>query len=151
TPPPLAKAWTYCFYTDDKDCKINREGGYNTPLRHIGADLAWDIYNRFSRFNIPVDVIGHSMGGLILRAALAGVAHGDDGFPPYLLVEDAVTVSTPHHGTYLAAMLVALGIELPWTGGPVQQAVDMEPNSDFLNWAEEAPQGYSGTFWTYIG
>jgi hypothetical protein len=38
------------------------------------------------------------MGGLISRVAITGTQFNTPGFPPYLFVEDAVTLSTPHNG-----------------------------------------------------
>ena len=46
----------------------------------------------------PVDIVGHSMGGLIARVALLGSAQGWEGFPPKLNVDNVVTLSTPHQG-----------------------------------------------------
>ncbi|MBI5497558.1 MAG: alpha/beta fold hydrolase [Deltaproteobacteria bacterium] len=60
-----------------------------------------------------IDVICHSMGGLLLRAALA--RHGADG-----LVRRAVTLGTPHAGTIIARF------------GPGQNAAEMRPGSAFL-------------------
>ncbi|MFJ2591339.1 esterase/lipase family protein, partial [Streptomyces sp. NPDC087538] len=50
-----------------------------------------------------VDLVGHSMGGLIIRAALAGYAKGDPTWPDTLYVEDVVTLGTPHKAAWLGA------------------------------------------------
>jgi hypothetical protein len=100
------------------------------------------IYDHFTTNGQAVDVVGHSMGGLIARYAVAGVANGDPDFPPSLLVEDALTMGTPHDGTGWA-----------WGCGWVE-CVEMRPGSSFLGWlASNAPnpQGTGGTDWTVMG
>jgi triacylglycerol esterase/lipase EstA (alpha/beta hydrolase family) len=42
------------------------------------------------------------MGGLIVRWARCRQSQPDEGYPPTLLVQDAVTVSTPHLGANIA-------------------------------------------------
>jgi pimeloyl-ACP methyl ester carboxylesterase len=60
----------------------------------------------------PVDVIAHSMGGLVARAALRRVGPG--------IVGQLVTIATPHHGTVFARLfrsrrsLQQMGPESPW-------------------------------------
>jgi hypothetical protein len=81
------------------------------------------------------------MGGLIARYALAGVAGSQPGFPPRLLVEDAVTLGTPHAGTGWAY------------GCAFAQCHEMRPGSPLMDWlAANArnPQGSGGTDWTAI-
>ena len=111
-------------------------------LEHLGYRLAWMLYNEYSSKGITVDVVAHSMGGLIARYALSQVARGHVDFPPYLYVEDAVTLGTPHSGTGWASFC--------WT----TQCEQMRPGSSFVNWlATNAPnpQGSGGTDWTAIG
>ena len=63
----------------------------------------------------PVDLIGFSLGGLIVRSYLAGkVPDEDDGFDPPAdpLVRKAVLVATPSFGSPLAS-LVPTGIQGP--------------------------------------
>jgi pimeloyl-ACP methyl ester carboxylesterase len=109
----------------------------NTDIRH----LAWH-FAHWLRASIPgdppVDVVGHSMGGLIVRYAL-GKQTGDW---PALNIEDVVTLGTPHGGVNFAS----------WTG--TVQGNQMEPDSFFTGWlAEHAPnpQGSGATEWTIIG
>ncbi|HEX7168280.1 MAG TPA: hypothetical protein VF230_14975, partial [Acidimicrobiales bacterium] len=89
-----------------------------------------------------VDIVAHSMGGLIARYALAQVARRHADFPPYLYVEDAVTLGTPHSGTGWASWC--------WT----TQCEQMRPGSSFVNWLgtnAPNPQGSGGTDWTAVG
>ncbi|HEX2038733.1 MAG TPA: hypothetical protein VHF47_03255 [Acidimicrobiales bacterium] len=111
-------------------------------LEHLGYELAWMIHREFSSRGVTVDVVAHSMGGLITRYALAQVARGHADFPPYLYVEDIVTLGTPHAGTGWANFC--------WT----TQCEQMRPGSSFVNWlASNAPnpQGSGGTDWTAVG
>jgi hypothetical protein len=136
---PIARAWTFCYYSADTNCDLKVTGDRNRAVKDVGADLAWEIYDHFSKFNVAVDAVGHSMGGLVIRAAITGVQKGDPAFPPYLYVEDVTTLSTPHRGD-------------PAAGGCVfTQCYDMRSGSAFLTWLNDNAQASSGTDWTLIG
>ncbi len=45
-----------------------------------------------------VDVVGHSMGGLIVRGAVYGSSASQAGFSQPLMVEEAVMLAAPHDG-----------------------------------------------------
>lgn len=83
--------------------------------------------------------MAHSMGGLVLKAAMTGVANREDDFPPYLYIENAVTVSTPHQ-----AIPLALGCQF-------QQCVDMRGDSTFRQWVQPTPRSSIYTTWSLIG
>jgi hypothetical protein len=136
---PIARKWTYCYYSNDYNCDLLVPGDRNRPIKTVGADLAWEIFDHFSKFNVAVDAVGHSMGGLVIRAAINGVEKGDPAFPPYLYVEDVATLSTPHRGAPSAQVC------------QFTQCVDMRGSSVFLNWLYDNPQAWSGTDWTVIG
>src|SRR5688572_4826394 len=42
-------------------------------IRHLGYELAWMIHNRYSKLGETVDIAAHSMGGLVVRYAMAQV------------------------------------------------------------------------------
>jgi hypothetical protein len=134
------------FYGSDTTatgCDVNLVPGggtENTHLKNLGRALAWNIYNEHSSKGRSVDLVGHSMGGLIIRAAVAGYAKRDPSWPPVLYVEDAVTLGTPHLGTELAY------------GCSTNQCEDMRPTSDFVEWLRTSPnpQAEQGTDWTLI-
>jgi triacylglycerol esterase/lipase EstA (alpha/beta hydrolase family) len=65
----------------------------------------------------PVDIIAHSMGGLVARAALRRVEPG--------IVGQLVTIATPHHGTAFARLLR--------TGKSLQQMCPQSPWLSQLN------------------
>jgi len=137
---------TVSFYDGDTNCntKILASGGdRNVSLHNLGYLLAWNIYQSYSKNNVSVDVMAHSMGGLIIRAALTGVARHEPNWPPYLLVEDVVTFDTPHRGNTAASLCAGLY--------GYQQCVDMSPGSAFLKWLYQGPQSAQGTDWTLVG
>jgi pimeloyl-ACP methyl ester carboxylesterase len=121
----------------------------DTPIEHLAYHLAWMIYDHFSsttstRKGQDVDLVGHSMGGLIIREMLAAFQLNDPDYPSQkqtLRVEHVVTLGTPHAGTALAEC-------------PTVQCRQMRPGSASLKWwAQKArnPQGTGGTDWTLMG
>jgi hypothetical protein len=114
----------------------------NADIRQLAYQLAWMIYTNYSRRRIQVDVVAHSMGGLIVRSMLNHIQAGDPSFPNVLLVPEVVTLGTPHAGAEFAA----------YCGNA--QCQDMAPHSQFLaelNRNPLAPQGTGGTDWTIFG
>lgn len=113
-----------------------------TYIEHLGYHLAWMIHDHFTVNNQAVDVVAHSMGGLITRYAVSGVQRKLSGFPSRILVEDIVTLGTPHAGSGWAY------------GCGARQCLEMRPGSSFLSaLATNAPnpQGEGGTDWTAMG
>lgn len=130
---------TIAFYTGDTGCST-RIGSYgrDTSIKELGKKLAWDIYNKHSRYGRSVDVLAHSMGGLVIRAAITGTARKESGFPPYLYVEDVVTLGTPHNGA-------------KWAAPINRQVSEMTVGSSLLKWLYQNAQANGGTDWTLIG
>jgi pimeloyl-ACP methyl ester carboxylesterase len=63
---------------------------------------------RITHPDVPVDVIAHSQGGLVVRAALGDdLDHLDPRLPD---VDHVITLGTPHHGADLADINASLGI-----------------------------------------
>jgi pimeloyl-ACP methyl ester carboxylesterase len=115
----------------------------DTQIEHLAYHLAWSIYDHFSVNGTYVDLVGHSMGGLIARYAVAQVQRGHADFPPSLRVEDVVTLGTPHGGSGWASWC--------WWS---DQCNEIEPGSSFQNWLAanaKNPQGTNGTDWTTMG
>ena len=153
---PNARLIKWGFYHNDRNCtRVGAHDGAglsdfrNVPIKTLGADLAWDIYLRYTRWGDSVDVVAHSMGGLVLKAALTGTARGDPDFPPYLYVEDAMTLSTPHQGVPISFACGALNGN--------QQCQDMfatpctsSPTSCFLKWVYMNPSTRVFTDWTFV-
>ncbi|MFF2847483.1 esterase/lipase family protein [Streptomyces sp. NPDC058001] len=132
---------TWGYYGDNKRCDRNlKSGDVNTEPTVIARKLANHIYENYSKKGRPVDMVGHSYGGLIIRAAIVGTNKKLKGFPPYLLIEDAVTMGTPHHGAALAS------------GCPNVQCKRMTKGSDWIKWLNGGnSEARGGTDWTLIG
>lgn len=82
------------------------------PLRENGVALASLLDRVVAAWPVPVEriaLVGHSMGGLVMRAAAAVLAEDAAGWSR--LVSDVVTLGTPHLGAPLAAQ-VATGSTL---------------------------------------
>ena len=75
-----------------------------------------------------VDVVAHSMGGLILRAYLAGKQEAPGTFSPLSnpRIRKAIFTATPHFGSYQAAGPYATFLP------SLTQANEMKPGSQFL-------------------
>lgn len=119
----------------------------NTDLRHIAYQLAWYLYDTYSSRGRTVEVVAHSMGGLIIRWALYQVQARNSLFPPVLYVQDVVTISTPHNGTKDDYNNVS------WCPSSLQ-CKQMLPGSPFLTELRASgmnPQGTGGTDWTVMG
>ncbi|HEY2166541.1 MAG TPA: hypothetical protein VGH01_05220 [Jatrophihabitantaceae bacterium] len=111
----------------------------DTNITDIAQLLAWYVYRSYSSHGVAVDLVGHSMGGLIIRDALAGA--GKRGFPPYLRVRDVVTISAPYAG-------------IPSRSICPLQCQQMAYGSAYLagtSHSASPPQGRGGTMWTEIG
>ena len=133
---------TWGFYGGDQNCTAKFAGDQDTSIDTLARSLATYIYDNYSRHGRSVDLVAHSMGGLIIRRAVSGTERQDSGFPPYLYVEDAVTLATPHLGTLVALLCNSL------------QCLQMQSGSDFMDRiARQAvnPQSASGTDWSTLG
>ena len=113
----------------------------DTDVRHIAWHVAWMIHDHWSAGGASVDTLGHSMGGLLVRYAVA--MSGTSGWPAKLRVEDSTTMGTPHGG--LGTSWCKLS---PWSD--VRQ---MCSDSSFMTWLKnnaQDPQGNGGTDWTLM-
>lgn len=101
---------TVTYYKDSKNCDINLTK-YNPTLtknsnwKEIGRVLSNYVFDRYSRYGQKVDMLGHSMGGLVIRSAIQGGGESQFGFSN-ILVEDAVTVGTPHKGSSMTGVCI---------------------------------------------
>jgi len=115
-------------YADTDVAQFSYRGGQAPGRRQLAgvpvhdyesSDSSGDIAEAAERFRdlleqirirypgVPVDVIAHSQGGLVTRAALGDdLDHLDPRLPP---VDHVITLGTPHHGADLADFNVALG------------------------------------------
>ncbi|MGC0334811.1 pimeloyl-ACP methyl ester carboxylesterase [Streptomyces sp. SAI-170] len=133
---------TFGYYAGQDGCSKNYAGSRDTSLKTVAKAFANYVYS-YSRNNIKVDVVAHSMGGLVVRAALYYTARHASGFPPRLYIEDVATLGSPHAGTGWGTACSTLG----W-----QQCKDMKPGSPFLTaLGSSMPNSAMGTDWTTLG
>ena len=141
---------TIGYYSDDTNCdvKTSPHGTILTHISDLSQDFAWYVYDQFSSKNISVDVVTHSMGGLVLRYALYRVAIGDPSFPPYMMVTHAATLAAPFTGYSLLAESCHINVLNV-------QCDDMFPLSGFIEGLKDpaalVPQGPDGTIWSGMG
>ncbi|MEV6284822.1 hypothetical protein [Kribbella sp. NPDC051770] len=137
---------TFGYYAGGSNCTYKYNGDRDTSITTIAKALANRIYTGYSRHGRKVDVVAHSMGGLVVRSALYHTHRGTEGFPPYLFVEDVVTLGTPHDGANsaeLAACKVAYDKH--------RQCTQMTAGSQFLKDLPETPsKSAMGTDWTVV-
>ena len=103
----------------------------NGPIEDLGNILG-DVLNLIRYTNgtlVPeVDLVSHSMGGLIVRAYLAGMQSGYSFAPPANpRIRKFVEIATPNFGSFLAANYYQGDGDLIGT-----QALEMLPGSNFL-------------------
>jgi triacylglycerol esterase/lipase EstA (alpha/beta hydrolase family) len=158
-----AQLVTFSYYAGDTNCDkdIGIDASPWTPIENIANQVAWYIYNNYSRFGRTVDVVAHSMGGLLTHVAITGTQHWNVApfsamdWPPYLYIGDVATLSTPFEGADMADVCAAL---IPPPAVPTE-CTELEAGSNFLNqWVKPwgNPQawvygGRGGTDWTQIG
>ncbi len=94
---------------------------YNTGRRIAanGASLAALLEEVVAAWPVPVTdlaLVGHSMGGLVIRAAC--LTGAEDGYGWLALVRDCVYLGSPHHGATLERGVNVLG----WLLGQIPEA-----------------------------
>src|SRR5262249_25646003 len=101
-------------------------GTVNDHIDRIACLLAWYVYDHYTAppGGIPqaVNMLGHSMGGLVIRDAIARSGH-DSGFPGPLRVLRAVAVASP-----MGSVAQPYSTLAPDTA----QSNDMKSNSEFM-------------------
>ena len=126
-------------------------GTKDDHLDRLSCLLAWYIYDNYTQYG-PVNILAHSMGGLLTRYALGATAAGASYFPPVLWVNNVVTVATPHGGITGQYHLVASVI--PSTNGVELEMMNPDNSSySFMSTIAgyQKPQGLYGTRWAVIG
>lgn len=137
---------TVGYYDSDANCDVNLRSWGNidngTSWKTLSKAFSTYVYETYTKKGVVVDVVGHSMGGLIIRGAVYGSSKGEGGFSQPLLVEDAVTLAAPHNGAAFYAQACLWG-----------QCSGLKQGSSELNWANanKNPQGKNSTEWTTFG
>ncbi|MEV4567571.1 hypothetical protein AB0K12_27710 [Nonomuraea sp. NPDC049419] len=157
---------TFGYYNKATNCDLRLRGTTDTRIQEVGRQFAWTVYYLYSSKDIAIDVVTHSMGGLVAKAAIEGVNRYGVGktppdisgltvdpdhigatdwprdWPPFLYIEDMVTFATPHQGIG-SALVTACAITH-------EQCSDMRPGSGFISWLGKQPQSQMGTDYTFL-
>ncbi|WP_433174422.1 esterase/lipase family protein [Actinoallomurus sp. CA-150999] len=136
--------YTVGYYKADRHCGVPVPGRSrytpNTSIKELGRAFAWLVYDRDTRYGRSVDVVGHSMGGLVVRAALTGVQKHQKGFPSRLYIANVATLDSPHAGR----------LHMSCTSLECRQMRGKDGGA-LLRWLGQNPQSTQGTDWTLIG
>ena len=148
------------YYKDDRACDTYYGSGSapeimfatsNTRIQDIAKTWAWWIYNTYTRRGIPVNVVAHSMGGLIVRYAIDQVQRRRSGWPPVIVAPSVLTFGTPHDGIALGPFQVGCN---RFFGSATDQCRQMDRSSSFIEYLRDNarnPQGGYGTWWSVAG
>jgi hypothetical protein len=137
---------TIGYYDNDKNCDVNlRSWGAvenSTSWKELSKVLSKYVYETYTKKGIAVDLVGHSMGGLITRGAVQGAQAKESGFSAPLKVEDSVTLAAPFEGAAWFSSFCLWG-----------QCSQLKPGASDIKWllTNAAPQGVDGTDWTAFG
>ncbi|MFG3409416.1 lipase family alpha/beta hydrolase [Streptomyces sp. NPDC048142] len=137
---------TFGYYSKNKNCSYNAGGSRETPIKEVAKKFANYVSKHYTKKNKKVDVVAHSMGGLVVRAALHYTHKRAAGFPKKLYIEDVVTLGTPHAGITKSRAFLC---------GKARQCADMKPGSSFLKglpsrMPSTTKYGNMSTDWTTI-
>ncbi|CCK29375.1 hypothetical protein BN159_4996 [Streptomyces davaonensis JCM 4913] len=131
---------TFGYYDQNSNCSYKYRGTRSTDLKTVAKAFANWVNRYYTDNNKKIDVVAHSMGGLVVRAAIYYTNRHASGFPDKLYIEDVVTLGTPHGGTNWGNVCAT------W-----QQCRDMKPGSTFLdNLPSTMPNSQIGTDWTTV-
>ncbi|WP_240646855.1 MULTISPECIES: esterase/lipase family protein [Streptomyces] len=137
---------TFGYYTGNKKCSANVTGSRETPIKDVAKKFAQYVSRNYTKKGIKVDVVAHSMGGLVVRAALHYTHQRAKGFPEKLYIEDVVTLGTPHAGITKSRAVLC---------GKARQCTDMKAGSSLLKalgsrMPSSTKYGNMSTDWTTI-
>lgn len=119
----------------------------DTPIQTIAKQLANYIYSTYTAHGQAVDIVAHSMGGLIARTALDYTKSQAAGFPPSLLVKHVVAFSTPFTGVGPNTIQAVPGLAGTFQAGQVSTGSSLLKTLS----NDGAPAGSGGTNWLVIG
>ena len=176
------------WYNNSTGCddNLHKYGNYTISEEarswiDAGAALANYIYTNFTSKGIPVDVVAHSMGGVVTRSAVWGASGQAQSYldanvaaptwPPPIDVGTVITAGTPHNGSNtIVVNLCAAAVQnqqicretqppgsssSPFSSSSYGKSVawlnDYDSNLNTMNAAALNPQGIHGTQWINIG
>jgi pimeloyl-ACP methyl ester carboxylesterase len=137
---------TVGYYAGDTNCDAQVSwSGTGTRIKHIAAAFAKYVYDNHTRHGESIEIVAHSMGGLVARVALLGSAKGWAGFPKgKLKVDDVVTLATPHKGILDPAKYQSTQWDSMVWGSTFMDVLHAPENRLSEDWA-------SGTDWSFVG
>lgn len=140
---PIYKAHCSGYYPEGTSSA--NDGTNNESLYHVSCLFAWYLYLNFQH-TWNVEIVAHSMGGLIVRNTLYQIwkSKATWTMPPSLPnISDVVTFGTPHGGQAGAGALCSL----------CKQAGDMDPSGMFITEMRNSAQNpqAGATDWTMMG
>lgn len=150
------RSWTHVKKADGSCCAHTAD----TPIEHLSFHLAWYIDAHFDAKGQCIEAIAHSMGGVVLRYAIAQVENGHNRFPVSICVEDVVTFASPHAGTETLWQSLCDKYQCEQMDGRLDcRVADSDGNrlrsiSDFVWWLRNHaldPDATGGTQWTVMG
>lgn len=136
----------HCSSYYPEGTNASQDGTNNESLYHVSCLFAWYLYLNFGNSGWNVELVAHSMGGLIVRNTIYQIwkSKATGTMPPSLPnISDVATFSTPHGGVY-GASVTCFGCT---------QGKDMEPSGAFMNEMYNQAQNpqSGGTDWTMMG
>ncbi|MHA6805183.1 esterase/lipase family protein [Salinifilum ghardaiensis] len=143
---PRESMRTIGYYRGDRNCDTGiARATTSTPIPELAARLARHIHRRYTSNGEAVDVLGHSMGGLLARLAVLGTARDWRGFPEgELRVGRIVALGAPHRGVTDPNRSRDVQWESMHAGSELLRRLHEPANLLDRAWA-------SGTDWTLVG
>jgi hypothetical protein len=135
------------LFAGDRNC-VSVGDGERRGVADQARQFAGWLRKRYSASNKPVDVIASGTSGLVVRYALGRAAAAEQDWPRPLLVEDAITIGTPHVGAPEIADSCSRVIcrQMDSTAQANASLFRELQRPQYQN-----PQGEGGTDWTLIG
>ena len=117
-------------------------GTANTPIQNIGAQLGMAMSRVFTSGTTSLDIVAHSMGGLVTLYAL------EHYYNPYISLKNVIFIASPFGGSPFANVAQYLGL----SGIVGYEAYQMVGGSSFLTGLQNnlgnAFSNYPGFVWT---
>ncbi len=131
------------------------DGTNNESLYHLSCLFAQYLHDTFGQSNKDVVLVGHCMGGIIIREAMDQMQYnaGKSPFPKTIgHVTNAITLNTPHSG--IIPLDTWPGIKDQICGG-CNQAQELEKSgalmSNLINYGQNPQISGGFTTWTVFG
>lgn len=163
---------TIGYYKGDTNCNVmlgsyashcsnynaGNEGTNNETLYHLACELDWYIWLNWSQYGKNVQIVTHSMGGLIARYGIyQWTRHYNGSFTGIgsLYVQDVVTLDTPHGGVPVVSLFSCGNCtqfdEMQWPDAFMQELYNGTTTNGVFHPGQN-PQGSGwGTDWTMMG